>query len=80
LKEESASLKVRELLRNATSLAAAEEQVLEAVRIKLSSLLMLSLDDIDSSRPTSYYGLDSLVAVVSTDFPIHSKSSSLIVF
>ena len=79
-KEESvASLKVRELLCNAISLAAAEEQVLEAVRIKLSSLLMLSLDDIDSSRPLSHYGLDSLVAVVSTDFLIRSKSLSLIV-
>jgi hypothetical protein len=69
LKEESgATLRVRELLRNATSVAAAEDQVTEAVRIKLSTLLMLSLDDIESSRPLSYYGLDSLVAVVSTKF------------
>jgi hypothetical protein len=71
LKEESAiSLRVRELLRNATSLAAAEEQVSEAIRLKLSNLLMLSLDEIDSLRPLSYYGLDSLVAVVSIYFHI----------
>jgi NADP-dependent 3-hydroxy acid dehydrogenase YdfG len=67
--EESAvSFKVRELLRNATSLAVAEEHVLEALRMKLSTLLMLSLDDIDSSKSLSYYGLDSLVAVVSAEF------------
>jgi len=67
-KEESvASLRVRELLRIATSLEAAEAQVLEAVRMKLSNLLMYALDDIDASRALSYYGLDSLVAVVSKD-------------
>lgn len=71
MKEEStASVRVRELLRSATSLAAAQEQVSEAIQAKLSNLLMLSLDDIDSSRPLSYYGLDSLVAVVSTHFPV----------
>lgn len=64
-KEESVvAVRVRELLRIATTLAAAEEHVSEAIRSKLSNLLMLSLDDIDSSRPLSYYGLDSLVAVV----------------
>ncbi len=80
-KEDSvASLRVRELLRIATSLVAAEAQVLEAVQIKLSSLLMHSLDDIDVSRPLSYYGLDSLVAVVSKDFANLLKFLSLIVF
>jgi NADP-dependent 3-hydroxy acid dehydrogenase YdfG len=79
-KESGATLRVRELLRNATSVAAAEDQVTEAVRIKLSTLLMLSLDDIESFRPLSYYGLDSLVAVVSKKFPSRSTSSSLILF
>jgi hypothetical protein len=66
-KEEAvASFKVRELLRNATTLAVAEEHTLEAIRLKLSSLLMVPLDDVDSSKPLSYHGLDSLVAVVST--------------
>jgi hypothetical protein len=67
-KEEStASLRVRELLRTTTSLVDAEAQVLEALQMKFSNLLMHSLDDIDASRPLSYYGLDSLVAVVSKD-------------
>ena len=59
------SQRVRELLRTAASLTIAEAQVLDAVRMKLSTLLMHPLDDIDSLRPLSYYGLDSLVAVVS---------------
>lgn len=65
-KEEAAvSFNVRGMLRSAKSLENAEGHVLEALRVKLASLLMLSLDDVDSSRPMSHYGLDSLVAVVS---------------
>ncbi|KAL2068797.1 hypothetical protein VTL71DRAFT_15135 [Oculimacula yallundae] len=64
VKEEAAvAFNVRGMLKNAGSLEVAETHVLEAIKVKLASLLMLSLDDIDSSRPMSHYGLDSLVAV-----------------
>ncbi|PVH88801.1 hypothetical protein DL98DRAFT_477463 [Cadophora sp. DSE1049] len=63
-KEEAAvSFNVRGMLRITKSLGVAEGHVLEALRVKLASLLMLSLDDVDSSKPMSHYGLDSLVAV-----------------
>lgn len=58
------TLKVREMLRLANPFEVAEELVLDAVKRKLSALLMVSGEDIESGRPLSYYGLDSLVAVV----------------
>lgn len=65
MKEEAApSLNVRGLLKSAESLPVAEEHVLDAIKVKLAGLLMTSLDDIDSSRPRSHHGLNSLVAVI----------------
>lgn len=64
-KDSGVTARVREQLRSAASLAVAEEHVLEALRGKLSTLCMIPLEDIDSARTLSYYGLDSLVAVVS---------------
>ncbi|KAG4444512.1 hypothetical protein IFR05_000103 [Cadophora sp. M221] len=63
VEETAVSLNVRGLLRSVSSLPVAEEQVLEAIKVKLTNLLMISLDDIESERPMSHYGLDSLVAV-----------------
>ncbi|KAL9016615.1 MAG: hypothetical protein Q9180_008791 [Flavoplaca navasiana] len=53
----------RHLLKHATTLTSAIHIVGEAVSQRLSSLLMISADDIDVSKPVVAYGLDSLVAV-----------------
>jgi hypothetical protein len=71
------SLKIPEMLRDATSLALAAELILEAIQLKLSNLLIISLDEIDCSRPLSFYGLDFLVAVVSIVFPMRQKHLNL---
>ncbi|KAH7372371.1 polyketide synthase-like protein [Pyrenochaeta sp. MPI-SDFR-AT-0127] len=50
-------------LQDATTLAEATEIITEAVQIQLSSLLVVSKDDIDPRKPIHKYGVDSLVAV-----------------
>ena len=56
-------VRIREELRNAKTLDVAASKVYEAVIVKISSLSMISVDDISESRPMSEYGMDSLVAV-----------------
>jgi NADPH:quinone reductase-like Zn-dependent oxidoreductase/NAD(P)-dependent dehydrogenase (short-subunit alcohol dehydrogenase family) len=51
------------LLQNAATLAEATEIITEAIRMQLSSLLVVSKDDIDPRKPIHMYGVDSLVAV-----------------
>jgi NADPH:quinone reductase-like Zn-dependent oxidoreductase/NAD(P)-dependent dehydrogenase (short-subunit alcohol dehydrogenase family)/aryl carrier-like protein len=51
------------LLGEATSLAHATDIVVEAVQTQLSSLLVVSKDDIDPQKAIYRYGVDSLVAV-----------------
>ncbi|KAG9190821.1 hypothetical protein G6011_08909 [Alternaria panax] len=50
-------------LSEATSLAQATDIVVEAIQAQLSSLLVVSKDDIDSQKAIYRYGVDSLVAV-----------------
>jgi NADPH:quinone reductase-like Zn-dependent oxidoreductase/NAD(P)-dependent dehydrogenase (short-subunit alcohol dehydrogenase family) len=50
-------------LQNATTLAEGTYIVVEAIRTQLSSLLVVSKDDIDPKKPIHMYGVDSLVAV-----------------
>jgi hypothetical protein len=50
-------------LQNAATLAEATDIITEAIRMQLSSLLVVSKDDIDPRRPIHMYGVDSLVAV-----------------
>jgi NADPH:quinone reductase-like Zn-dependent oxidoreductase/NAD(P)-dependent dehydrogenase (short-subunit alcohol dehydrogenase family) len=50
-------------LQNASSLAEATDIITEAIQTQLSSLLVVSKDDIDSKKPIHMYGVDSLVAV-----------------
>ncbi|RYO32478.1 Lovastatin diketide synthase [Alternaria arborescens] len=50
-------------LSEATSLAQATDIVVEAIQTQLSSLLVVSRDDIDSQKAIYRYGVDSLVAV-----------------
>jgi acyl transferase domain-containing protein/NADPH:quinone reductase-like Zn-dependent oxidoreductase/NAD(P)-dependent dehydrogenase (short-subunit alcohol dehydrogenase family)/aryl carrier-like protein len=50
-------------LAEATSLAQATDIVVEAIQTQLSSLLVVSKDDIDPQKAIYRYGVDSLVAV-----------------
>ncbi|KAL8723788.1 MAG: hypothetical protein Q9181_007196, partial [Wetmoreana brouardii] len=54
---------VRNLLKSASSLNSAAEIIVTALTHKLTSLLALSVEDIDPKKPVAAYGLDSLVAV-----------------
>ncbi len=54
---------VRNLLKQAQSLEQATELVGHALTRKLSSLLMIAIEDVDTKKPVVAYGLDSLVAV-----------------
>jgi hypothetical protein len=55
--------KVRDSLRQATSVNEAATKVCTAIISKMSTLLMIPSEDISSSKPMSEYGMDSLVAV-----------------
>ncbi len=67
--------RVGEVLRTAKSLAEAQEHILDAVRRKLASLLAVQVDDIHTTRTMNSYGLDSLIAVVSSPLPLYPTSS-----
>jgi NADPH:quinone reductase-like Zn-dependent oxidoreductase/NAD(P)-dependent dehydrogenase (short-subunit alcohol dehydrogenase family) len=51
------------LLQDATTLAEATDIITEAIQMQLSSLLVVSKDDIDPKKPIHKYGVDSMVAV-----------------
>jgi hypothetical protein len=55
--------RIRELLRQVTSLEDAAKCVCEVVLAKISVLLMIPLENISPSKAMSEYGMDSLVAV-----------------
>lgn len=50
-------------LQQAQDLTQAQDIIAQALLKKLCSLLMLSLEDVDVSKPISAFGLDSLVAI-----------------
>jgi NADPH:quinone reductase-like Zn-dependent oxidoreductase/NAD(P)-dependent dehydrogenase (short-subunit alcohol dehydrogenase family) len=50
-------------LQDATSLAEAIDIITEAIQSQLSSLLVVSKDDIDPKKPIHRYGVDSLIGV-----------------
>ncbi|KAI1324272.1 polyketide synthase [Xylariaceae sp. FL0255] len=56
-------IKYATILGAATSIAEAENIVLEAVLLKLSRVLSVDLSNLDPSKPLHIYGVDSLVAV-----------------
>jgi hypothetical protein len=72
--ENGSATLVRDQLRTATSIEEAIEHVEKAMLSKMATLLMIPVQDISPSKPMSHYGLDSLVAVVST-FSILFRSS-----
>ncbi|KAI9831662.1 MAG: hypothetical protein M1819_004728 [Sarea resinae] len=51
------------LLKAAENLSDATEIILHAIRVKLSRNLMIDLAELDPTRPTSAFGIDSLIAV-----------------
>lgn len=55
--------RVRDLLREVTTLEEAAALLCEAVIGKISSLSMIPAEDISEARPISEFGMDSLVAV-----------------
>ena len=60
------SVRVREAFARASSFSEAQNVVLLAVKEKLAGLLMINADDINAAATMSDYGLDSLIAVVSS--------------
>lgn len=67
LKDASSNQEAKKLpsftLPDAASLAEATSIITEAIQTQLSSLLVVSKDDIDTKKPIHNYGVDSLVAV-----------------
>lgn len=57
------TLQLQSLLSDATSMEAAAEIMCAALVQKLAKSLMVSVEDIEPSRPISRYGVDSLLAV-----------------
>ena len=51
------------LLASATSQAAAEDVVLQALKLKLSYNLSIPIEDIDENKPIFAFGIDSMVAL-----------------
>ena len=54
---------VRDRLKQAESLGQATELICHALVRKLSNLLLIAMEDVDTKKPVVAYGLDSLVAV-----------------
>ena len=50
------------LLKSATSQAAAEDVILQALNLKLSHSLSIPIEDTDENKPIFAFGIDSLVA------------------
>jgi len=68
---------VRELLKGATSLDDAAKQILEVVIIKISTLLMIPMEDISATKSMADYGLDSLVAVEMRNWLIRELDATM---
>ena len=59
----STSASLTQRLEKAASFEEARSLVLDALAVKISNVLMRSLEDVSFSLPMASYGLDSLVAV-----------------
>ncbi|KAL9616313.1 MAG: hypothetical protein Q9160_008808 [Pyrenula sp. 1 TL-2023] len=60
---ESAKSRIRDSLRDVKTLAEARDMICTAVTAKVSSLSMISVEDIHYNKPITDFGMDSLVAV-----------------
>ena len=61
--DDGAGIAVRDRLKQTESLELAVELICQALVQKLSSVLMIAVEDVDTKKPVVAYGLDSLVAV-----------------
>ncbi|KAL8792787.1 MAG: hypothetical protein Q9195_004600 [Heterodermia aff. obscurata] len=68
---------IREALRKATSVEEAAQKACEGIIAKMSSLLMIPLEDISSEKSMSEYGMDSLVAVEMRNWLLRELDSTL---
>ena len=64
----------------ATSVAAGTDVVIAAMTQKLAKLMMVSSDDIDTNKPISTYGVDSLTAVEIRAWSFRELHSDISVF
>jgi hypothetical protein len=69
--------RIREALREATSLEDAARYTCDTIIVKMSALLMVPLEDISSSKSMSEYGMDSLVAVEMRNWLIRELDATL---
>ncbi|KAL9122898.1 MAG: hypothetical protein Q9187_000549 [Circinaria calcarea] len=69
--------KGRDALRQATSVEEAAKTVCACIIAKMSSLLMIPLDDINAARPMSGHGIDSLVAVEMRNWLFREMDSTI---
>ena len=69
--------RMREVLRKATSFEEAAQKACEGIIAKMSSLLMIPLEDISSEKSMSEYGMDSLVAVEMRNWLLRELDSTL---
>lgn len=68
---------MREILRKAKSVKEAAQKACEGIIAKMSSLLMIPLEDISSEKSMSEYGMDSLVAVEMRNWLLRELDSTL---
>jgi hypothetical protein len=69
--------RIREMLRQATSIEDAAKHACDAIIAKMSVLLMIPLEDISSSKSMSDYGMDSLVAVEMRNWLVRELDATL---
>lgn len=67
-------------IKETVSVSAAAAIILDALMKKLSKSLMIALEDIDASAPTSVYGVDSLVAVEVRNWLLREVKADVPVF
>ncbi|KAL9080059.1 MAG: hypothetical protein Q9159_007665 [Coniocarpon cinnabarinum] len=70
----------RTALANATTLMSATEAVLQAMLKKLAKSMLMAVDDIDSNKPVSHYGVDSLLAIEVRNWIVRELGSDVSVF
>jgi hypothetical protein len=77
---ENSASELKGALTAATSLAQAAELVEGGLAIKLAKSLSMAADDIDTSKPVSSYGVDSLVAIEIRNWIFKELKSQVSVF
>lgn len=77
---EDTTAELHAALAAATTMAEASHLVCEELIRKLAKAMMMELENLDSSRPASSYGVDSLVAVEVRPWVVKDVKSDISVF